>query len=167
MGYSMASFGSALVTHKQPDGHTIELGLFVPVGGSSIGFNGTCVSLLPTDTPVPTPTPTPAPAPTPVPEIGLILNPPASSIRLAGTSTSLSVSGLTPGGTFTRILCDPNGACQSSQLMADADGKFTGTTDPLEKDGCWDLEITQAARSPQELSFCVAPRPPVDQPEFD
>ena len=161
----------------------------------SIEFEGTCVAPLPTDTPVPTPTPTseplapfatifaptsttpptptptptPMPTPTPVPEIGLILNPPATSIRLAGTSTRISVSGLTPGGTFTQTLCDPNGACQSSQLMADADGKFTGTTGPLEVAGTWRVTVTDPATGATKAkSFeVVAPPPSVDEPRVD
>ena len=122
---------------------------------------------LPTDTPGPSPTPTPIstptpiPSPTPVPEIGIILNPPARSVRLAGTSTGLSVSGLSPGESFTRTLCDPNGACQSVDVIAGDDGNFTGTTGPLELHGTWSVKVTDILTgATKEKSFEVAPIQP-------
>ena len=60
---------------------------------------------------------------------------------LAGEQAKISVTGLTPGGPLTLVICDPSGKCQSSSFTADKEGKFAQLVSGLDLPGIHTQEV--------------------------
>ena len=101
----------------------------------------------------------PAEAPVAPQSIVLTLDPPPATARETGDVTGITVSGLTPGGSFTQTLCTP-AACTSTTLSADADGNYTGALDPHDVAGAYTIAIADdTTGATAEDSFDVAAGP--------
>ena len=60
---------------------------------------------------------------------------------LAGEQAKISVTGLTPGGPLTLVICDPSGKCQSSSFTADKKGRVAQRGDGCELPGIHSEEV--------------------------
>lgn len=101
---------------------------------------------------VPTPTPTQRTIPT-GPSI-LLTGVDQNGRAPVGSSVGITVTGLTPNGFFTKALCRDT-ICETSQLQAEASGRWQGSTGPLQAGNYTVNVFEQASGRSAQASFQV------------
>jgi hypothetical protein len=99
----------------------------------------------------------PTPTPTPTPPQIIISSDPSLEITV-GDEVTISITGLTPNGAFTKTVC-VNGDCEEYNLTADASGNFEGVLIPDTAGTTAVTVVDETAGTTAEASFEVAEAP--------